>query len=135
MKKIKIINGPNLNLLGIREKKIYGKKNFKSIKKIIKKNKNLFFFQSNNEYKIIKEIHNSYKKINYFIINPAGLSYNSFSLLDSLISVKIPYVEVHISNIFKRKGRNNTIFSKNSLGLISGFGIKSYIYALNFLLN
>ncbi|XAO72529.1 MAG: type II 3-dehydroquinate dehydratase [Candidatus Vidania fulgoroideorum] len=132
--KVKIINGPNINFLGIRETDKYGKKNINYLRKIIYKKKKTYFFQSNNEYKIIKEIQKSYKNINYIIINPAGFTYNSFSILDSLLAVNIPFIEIHISNIFKReKERKKSIFSKYSSGFISGIGIYAYELALEYI--
>ncbi|AXN02528.1 3-dehydroquinate dehydratase II [Candidatus Vidania fulgoroideae] len=138
MKKILIINGPNINMLGIREPKKYGKNKLSYINNKIKekfeKKIKLFFFQSNSEEKIIKKIHKSYKKINYIIINPAGFSYNSYSILDAMLSVDIKYIEVHITNIFSRKDRDRSIFSRNAICIISGMGYMGYISALKFLI-
>ncbi|MGX7589500.1 type II 3-dehydroquinate dehydratase [Candidatus Vidania fulgoroideorum] len=135
--KIKIINGPNINLLGIREKKIYGKKSFKKIKLYIKKKikSNIYYYQSNSESKLIKEIQKSYKKIDFFILNLAAYSYYSISILDALLSVNIPFLEVHISNIFKReKFRKKSIFSKYSIGFLTGFGLYGYYMAIKYLI-
>ncbi|MGX7576516.1 type II 3-dehydroquinate dehydratase [Candidatus Vidania fulgoroideorum] len=132
--KIKIINGPNINLIGEREKKIYGsEKIIKTIKKIKKKFKKIYYFQSNSESKIINEIQKS-RKFDFFIINLGAYSYTSIAILDALLAVKVPYIEVHISNIFKReKIRRNSIISKNSLCFISGFGLYSYIISINYI--
>ncbi|MGX7582838.1 type II 3-dehydroquinate dehydratase [Candidatus Vidania fulgoroideorum] len=134
--KIKIINGPNINLIGTREKKIYGNKSINVIKKTINnKYKNVYYFQSNSESKIIKEIQKSKNNIDYFIINLGGFSYTSVAILDSLLAVKIPYIELHISNIFKReKFRKNSIISSNSTCFISGFGLYSYIISINYII-
>ncbi|WDI79173.1 type II 3-dehydroquinate dehydratase [Candidatus Vidania fulgoroideae] len=137
MKKILIINGPNLNMLGIREPKKYGKNKLSyinnKVNKRFEKKIKLFFFQSNSEEKIIKKIHKSYRKINYIIINPAGFSYNSYSILDAIISINIKYIEVHITNIFSRKYRKKSIFSRNAICVISGMGYMGYISAIEFL--
>ncbi|MGX7576939.1 type II 3-dehydroquinate dehydratase [Candidatus Vidania fulgoroideorum] len=128
--KIKILNGPNMNILGIREK-IYGNNIENDIKKSIFKIENLYYFQSNSEKEIINEIHSSINNIKYFVINLTAFSYYSISILDALLSSKIPFYEVHISNVFKReKLRSKSIFSKYSKGFISGFGINSYIYSV-----
>ncbi|MGX7577339.1 type II 3-dehydroquinate dehydratase [Candidatus Vidania fulgoroideorum] len=138
--KIKIINGPNINLLGYRQKKIYGTKSVKYIKKYIKKyitkkKLSVKIFNYNSESKIIKEIHKSANKTNYFIINLAAFSYYSVAILDALLAVKISYIEVHISNIFKReKFRAKSIFKTNSEGFISGMGIYGYVLALKYIL-
>ncbi|MGX7589063.1 type II 3-dehydroquinate dehydratase [Candidatus Vidania fulgoroideorum] len=139
MKKIIIINGPNINMLGIREKKKYGCKSLKYInKKLFQKFKDkvcLLFFQSNSEEKLINKIHSLYKKIDYIVINPAGLSYNSYSLLDSILSINVKYIEVHITNIFSRGVRKYSIFSKYAIGVIIGLNYKVYEYAIDFLNN
>ncbi|WP_458659074.1 type II 3-dehydroquinate dehydratase [Candidatus Vidania fulgoroideorum] len=135
---IKIINGPNINLIGKREPKKYGNKNIYFIKKIIKnkiykKNIKIIFKQYNSESKIIKEIQK--KKCDYFILNLAGLSYYSISILDALLGVKIPFIEVHISNIFKRESiRRKSIISKFSIGFISGMGVYCYYLAVKYII-
>ncbi|WP_343189331.1 type II 3-dehydroquinate dehydratase [Buchnera aphidicola] len=135
-KKILLLNGPNLNLLGFREPKLYGNINFKKLIKIIKKkakklNCKLYHFQSNSENKLINKIHISQKKIDYIIINPAAFTHTSIALRDALLAVKIPFIEVHISNIFSReKFRSKSWFSDISQGIISGFGIDGYLIAL-----
>ncbi|UOQ33142.1 3-dehydroquinate dehydratase II [Candidatus Vidania fulgoroideae] len=137
-KRIFIINGPNMNLLGERQKKIYGKKSLKDIKKIIKKEFSshfkISFFQSNCEGKIVNKIQNS--DFDYYIINMAGFSYNSVAILDAITSKERKIIEVHMSNIFKReKFRSKSIFSKYSIGVITGFGYMSYVLALKYLKN
>ncbi|MGX7586225.1 type II 3-dehydroquinate dehydratase [Candidatus Vidania fulgoroideorum] len=133
--KIKIINGSNINLIGEREKNIYGKYKIKdALLKIKKKYKNVEFFQSNSEGKIINEIQKSKNLFDFFIINLGGYSYTSISILDALLAVKIPYIEIHISNIYKReKFRKNSIISSNSMCFMSGFGLQSYSMAIEYL--
>ncbi|MGX7583130.1 type II 3-dehydroquinate dehydratase [Candidatus Vidania fulgoroideorum] len=135
--KIGVINGPNINILGERQRKIYGGKKLKEIERIIKnkyKKFNISFFQSNSESKIIKKIQKS--NYNFYIINMAGFSYNNIAILDALISKKRKIIEVHISNIFKReKIRRKSIFSKYSIGVITGFGYIGYILSLEYIKN
>lgn len=127
-----------MNLLGKRQTEIYGNKDNKFIKKkIIKKYGKLFnikIFQSNSESKIIENIHKN--SPDFYIINMAGLSYSSVSILDALIAKKAKFIEVHMSNIFKReKFRSKSIFSKYSSGVIVGFGHMVYILALEYIKN
>ena len=139
--KIYVLNGPNLNLLGDREPDIYGNISLKDIEKSLsnygkKNNSEIYFKQTNHEGELIEFVHEASKKANAIIINPAGYSHTSVALLDALLTVKIPIIEVHISNIFKREDfRHNSYVSKAAIGVISGLGIKGYLYALKFLLD
>ena len=139
--KIYVLNGPNLNLLGDREPDIYGNVSLKDIEKSLsnygkKNNSEIYFKQTNHEGELIEFVHEASKKANAIIINPAGYSHTSVALLDALLTVKIPIVEVHISNIFKREDfRHNSYVSKAAIGVISGLGIEGYLYALKFLLD
>ena len=139
--KIYVLNGPNLNLLGDREPDIYGNISLKDIEKSLsnygkKNNSEIYFKQTNHEGELIEFVHEASKKANAIIINPAGYSHTSVALLDALLTVKIPIIEVHISNIFKREDfRHNSYVSKAAIGVISGLGIEGYLYALKFLLD
>ena len=139
--KIYVLNGPNLNLLGDREPDIYGNVSLKDIEKSLsnygkENNIEIYFKQSNHEGELIELVHEASKKANAIIINPAGYSHTSIALLDALLTVKIPIIEVHISNIFKREDfRHNSYVSKAAVGVISGLGIEGYLYALKFLLD
>lgn len=141
MKKILVINGPNLNMLGIREKNIYGTLSLEDISQMILKKADelgceVSFFQSNCEGEIIDAIHNAYGNIDGIIINPGAYSHYSLAIMDALKSVNIDTVEVHISNVFKREEeRQNFVTAKASKALISGFGAYSYILALEGLIN
>lgn len=141
MKKILVINGPNLNMLGIREKNIYGTLTLDAINEmILEKAKELkcdvSFFQSNSEGAIIDAIHNAYGKIDGIIINPGAYSHYSGAIYDALKAVSIDTIEVHISNVFAREEhRQNLVTAKASRALISGFGAYSYILALEGLIN
>ncbi|MHB1345930.1 MAG: type II 3-dehydroquinate dehydratase, partial [Candidatus Humimicrobiaceae bacterium] len=136
-KKIIIINGPNLNLTGKREESIYGKKSFDDyFKEIllpysIELSLKLEYYQSNHEGEIIDKIHECIGSMDFIIINPGALTHYSYSIHDALLASKIPSIEVHMSNIFSReKWRTNSVISSAATGIISGFGLKSYLLAL-----
>ncbi len=137
--KIMIINGPNLNFLGIREKEIYGKKDYDSLVETVsaeaeKRNIETVFFQSNHEGDIIDKIQEAYTlKYDGIIINPGGFTHTSVALHDALASVgDMPKVEVHISNISGRESfRHKSLTAPACHGQISGFGFKGYVYALD----
>ena len=134
--KIIIINGPNLNLLGEREKEKYGKITLKEIEKecknFAKKNNIMIVFkQSNIEGKIIDYIQESRKKFDGLIINAAGYTHTSIAIRDALMILKIPIVELHITNIYNReKFRHKSLLSKAARSVICGFGTKGYVLAL-----
>jgi len=136
MPTILVIHGPNLNLLGTREPEVYGKETLKEINstlsKVAKKARlNIKFFQSNHEGEIVDAIQNASKKIDFIILNPAGLTHSSVCIRDALLSTKIPCIEVHLSNIFKREEfRKKSLISDIVIGTITGFGSKSYLLAL-----
>ena len=136
VRKIIIINGPNLNLLGSREEKIYGTKRFDDVYKELKKitesrSTELFYFQSSSEGKIVDKIHECIGNIDFIIINPGALSHYSYSIHDAILASKIPTVEVHISNIYKREQwRAKSVVSPAVLGVISGLGTCVYKLAL-----
>ena len=135
MNKILIINGPNLNKLGEREVKVYGKKNLKQIQKECLElskslNVSLDFFQSNSESEIIESIQKS-SKYSGLIINAGAFTHTSVAIHDSLKILKIPLVEVHISNPFKRESfRQISFISSVATGIISGFGTDVYKIAI-----
>ena len=136
-KKIIIINGPNLNLLGEREQSQYGKTTLKEIEddcnKYSKKiNSDIIFFQSNIEGEIVSKIQESRNKFDGLIINAAGFTHTSVSIRDSLSILKIPKIEVHISNIYKREEfRQKSLISDVVDGGIFGLGPQCYILAIN----
>ena len=133
---IYIINGPNLNLLGQREPKIYGSNTLKDIEDIcikIANNSNIKinFLQSNAEHEIINWIHSAREEASGIIINPAAYSHTSIAILDALTLFDKPIIEVHISNIHKREVfRHNSYVSQKSTAVIAGFGIDGYKIAL-----
>ena len=134
--KIIIINGPNLNLLGEREKDKYGNVTLKQIemecKKFAKKNNIIITFkQSNIEGKIIDYIQESRKKFDGLIINAAGYTHTSVAIRDALMILTIPIIELHITNIYNReKFRHKSLLSKAARSVICGFGTQGYILAL-----
>jgi len=133
--KIIIINGPNLNLLGEREKEKYGSITLKQIEKdcnnFAKKNTQITFKQSNIEGKIVDYIQDSRKKYHGLIINAAGYTHTSVAIRDALAILTIPIVELHITNIYNReKFRHKSLISKTARSIICGFGIKGYILAI-----
>ena len=141
MKKIiYILNGPNLNLLGEREPEIYGSESIDDIQKLMEqyaksKNTEIIFKQTNHEGELIEMIHDARKKSDGLIINPAGYTHTSVAIYDALLSLDIPIIEVHISNIYKReKFRHSSYVSMAANSVISGFGIDGYIFALESML-
>ncbi len=136
MKKIIIVNGPNLNLLGNREADIYGDTTLDDIKNnCIEKGKTLnlevYFFQSNNEGEIINYIQEVNEKYDGLIINPAAFTHSSIAILDALRSLNKPKIEIHLSNIYAREEyRKKSVTSEGVDGLICGFGGNSYILGI-----
>ena len=132
---ILLINGPNLNLLGTREPEIYGNKTLNDIEKDLtkvaqEKRVSLECFQSNHEGEIIDKIQDSVKSIQGILINAGAFTHTSISIRDALIGSKIPFVEIHISNIFNREEfRKESFLTDKAIGIISGFGITSYFLA------
>ena len=131
-----LINGPNLNLLGNREPKIYGSISLDSLEESLKAQAEkegirLDCFQSNSEGDIVDRIHQSLGNVNGILINAGAYTHTSIALRDALLSVEIPYVELHMSNIYSREDfRQNSFISDKAIGLVSGFGVMSYSLAL-----
>ena len=136
-KKILIVNGPNINLLGQREKNVYGELTYKDLKTELikyarKKNLDITFFQSNYEGEIIEIIQAARSKIDAIIINAAGYTHTSIAILDSLRSYTGLIYEVHISNIYNREYyRRKSYISLISNGVICGLGILGYEIAID----
>ena len=141
MKKIIILNGPNLNLLGEREKSQYGSFTLKDIEKNCeefaeKNDLNLSLFQSNIEGELIEKIQNSRNKQDGLIVNAGGYTHTSVAIHDSLKILKIPIIELHISNIYNREDfRHKSLISRVAKGVICGFGINGYTMALKAMKN
>jgi len=137
MPKILVIHGPNLNLLGTREPQHYGSTTLADIdKQLANSAKNagaeLTSVQSNAEHELIDHIQNAVKnKIDFIIINPAAFTHTSIALRDALAATNTPFIEVHLSNIYKREEfRHRSYFSDIALGVISGLGAQGYDLAL-----
>ena len=137
MIKIIILNGPNLNLLGEREKKQYGSLTLKDVEKKCndyanKNNIQLSFLQSNIEGEIVDLIQNSRNNQDGLIINAGGYTHTSVAIHDALKILKIPIIELHISNIYNREEfRHKSLISKVAKGVICGFGDEGYLMSLN----
>jgi len=132
---ILIINGPNLNLLGVREKTIYGDVSFeKQFNSLSEKypTDNLIYFQSNSEGDIVTEIQkNGFGEVDGIILNAAAYTHTSLAIADAISAITTPVIEVHISNIFKREQvRHNSFIAPVCAGSISGFGLDSYRLAI-----
>ncbi|MGI8893213.1 MAG: type II 3-dehydroquinate dehydratase [Bacteroidia bacterium] len=138
MKKVIIINGPNLNLIGKREPEIYGTLSFEEYFEQLKKDFSeikIEYFQSNIEGEIINQIQKTGFDYDYIILNAGGYTHTSVAIGDAVAAIKTPVVEVHISNIFAREEfRHQSFISKWSRGVICGFGLHSYRLALEFVL-
>ncbi|MAU31033.1 MAG: type II 3-dehydroquinate dehydratase [Flavobacteriaceae bacterium] len=134
MKKIIIINGPNLNLLGQRETDIYGNKSFEDFFNDLKikfSSVEIEYFQSNIEGEIIDKLQEVGFSFDGIILNAAAYTHTSVGIADAIAAIKTPVIEVHISNIHSREEfRHNSLISKNVKGVICGFGIQSYELAL-----
>ncbi len=140
MKKVLIIHGVNLNLLGMREKSVYGDKSLEEInylitKKAEKLSLSLEIYQSNYEGSIVEKIHEAKeKKIDYIIINPAAHTHYSIAIRDAIAGVAIPAIEVHLTNVYKREEfRHTSVTAPACIGQITGFGYQGYIMALDYI--
>lgn len=139
MRKILVIHGPNLNLLGTREPEIYGKMTLKEINANLNqyaksKKISLKIVQTNWEGKIIDLIQKAKGKFDGIIINPAAYTHYSIAIYDTILAVGIPTIEIHLSNIYKREEfRRKSVIAPACMGQICGFGLKSYIMAVDVL--
>ena len=137
MKKILILNGPNLNLLGKRENEIYGKLSLNNIKEECSKkcselSLDLHFFQSNNEGEMINYIQMVENDYHGLIINPAAYTHTSIAILDALRAISKPKIEIHLSNIYNREEyRKKSLTAEAVNGIICGFNSYSYILAID----
>lgn len=137
MAKITVLNGPNLNMLGIREPGLYGQKTLADINDALLNlaatlGHQLDFRQSNAEHVLIDSIHQAYMDgVDFIIINPAAFTHTSVALRDALLATKIPFIEVHLSNVHARESfRRHSYFSDIAQGVICGFGAHGYELAL-----
>lgn len=139
--KILVINGANLNMLGIREKELYGDKTYKSLVGMIKKTAKykgvkVKCYQSNHEGDIVTEIQKAYKKFDGIIINPGAFTHTSIAILDALKSVSVPTVEVHITDVDAREDFRKVSYVRNYAFLtVAGKGFDGYIEAMDAIIN
>ena len=141
-KSILVLHGPNLNLLGEREPQHYGKQTLEDIDQALKtlasaKSIKLETMQSNSEGDLVNKIQSLHKdKVDFLIINPAAYTHTSVAMRDALSAVKVPFIEVHLSNVYAREPfRHHSYFSDIAVAVISGLGADGYIAALNFAIN
>ncbi len=139
LKSVLVIHGPNLNLLGTREPAHYGSNTLADINNQLAEQATqagitLDTFQSNSESELIEKIHTLVEqKTDYLIINPAAFTHTSVALRDAISGVKVPFIEVHLSNVYAREQfRHHSYFSDIAVGVISGLGAQGYFLALQF---
>ncbi len=137
MATILVLHGPNLNLLGTREPEVYGSTTLREIDERLEElarndGHHLMSMQSNAEYELIERIHDARQEgINFILINPAGFTHTSVALRDALAAINIPFIEVHLSNVYSREQfRKHSYFSELAVGVISGLGAQGYELAL-----
>ncbi len=137
--KIQIINGPNLNLLGVREKSIYGDSSFEAYLEKLRGRYpavEIEYYQSNVEGEIINKIHEVGFSFDGIILNAGAYTHTSIAIADAIAAIKAPVIEVHISNVYKREEfRHNSMLAANCMGVIAGFGMNSYRLAVESLLS
>lgn len=141
MEKLLVIHGPNLNLLGKREKAVYGEKDLAFVNSELEKaardyNVSLDIFQSNHEGSIVDKIHLAQATFKGIIINPGAYTHTSIAIRDAIAGVNLPTVEVHLSNVYSREEfRHKSYIAPVCIGQISGFGVNSYLLALKALVD
>ena len=134
---ILLLNGPNLNLLGTREPEKYGHTTLRQIvddltRQADQLNVELSHLQTNAEFQLIDRIHEAKGNVDYIIINPAAFTHTSVALRDALLAVEIPFIEVHLSNIFRRESfRQHSLMSLAAKGVICGLGASGYLLAID----
>jgi 3-dehydroquinate dehydratase-2 len=134
--KIVIVNGPNLNLLGVREPEKYGVTRFEDYFEVLRQkfaSVEIEYYQSNVEGEIINKLHEVGFSVDGIVLNAGGYTHTSVAIADAVAAIETPVVEVHITNIYAREEeRRVSLLSKASVGVISGFGLDSYRLALEF---
>ena len=138
---ILLLNGPNLNLLGTREPETYGHLTLNDIVQSLSAdaqalNMKLTHFQSNAEHELINKIHAARGNVDYILINPAAFTHTSVALRDALLGVNIPFIEIHLSNVYSREPfRHHSYLSDIATGVICGLGAEGYRFALQAAVN
>jgi 3-dehydroquinate dehydratase II len=134
--RIAVLNGPNLNLLGQREPEVYGRTSLADIESMVRQAADplgvqIEWFQSNHEGALVDTVQTLKGRVDGALINAAALTHSSLALRDALLAVRVPFVELHLSNIFAREPeRRHSVIADLAVGMISGFGAQSYLLAL-----
>ena len=134
--RVAVLNGPNLNLLGSREPEIYGRTTLAEIEQVVRAEASRLgaeveWVQTNHEGELVDAVQGLRGRVDGAIVNAAALTHSSLSLRDAFLAVKVPFVEVHLSNIFAREPeRRHSVLADLAVGLIAGFGAQSYVLAL-----
>ena len=135
--RVAVLNGPNLNLLGTREPEIYGRTTLAEIEQAVRAEASRLgadveWVQTNHEGELVEAVQHLRGRVDGAIVNAAALTHSSLSLRDAFLAVKVPFVELHLSNIFAREPeRRHSVLADLAVGLISGFGAQSYVLALH----
>jgi 3-dehydroquinate dehydratase II len=138
--RIAVLNGPNLNLLGQREPEVYGRTTLPEIEALVRKaaqahGVELEWFQTNHEGALVDAVQGLRGRVDGALINAAALTHSSLALRDALLAVQVPFVELHLSNIFAREPeRRHSMIADLALGMVTGFGAQSYLLALEALM-
>jgi 3-dehydroquinate dehydratase-2 len=138
--RIAVLNGPNLNLLGQREPEVYGRTTLSEIEALVREaarahGVELEWFQTNHEGALVDAVQGLRGRVDGALINAAALTHSSLALRDALLAVRVPFVELHLSNIFAREPeRRHSMIADLALGMVTGFGAQSYVLALEALL-
>ena len=133
---IAVLNGPNLNLLGQREPEVYGRTTLPQIETMVRdaaraQGADLEWFQTNHEGALVDAVQGLRGRVDGALINAAALTHSSLALRDAVLAVKVPFVELHLSNIFAREPeRRHSVIADLAIGLVTGFGAQSYLLAL-----
>jgi 3-dehydroquinate dehydratase II len=138
--RIAVLNGPNLNLLGQREPEVYGRTTLPEIEALVREaarahGVELEWFQTNHEGALVEAVQGLRGRVDGALINAAALTHSSLALRDALLAVRVPFVELHLSNIFAREPeRRHSMIADLALGMVTGFGAQSYVLALEALM-
>ena len=133
---IAVLNGPNLNLLGQREPEVYGRTTLVEIEKMVRDaarthDADIEWFQTNHEGELVDAVQGLRGRVDGALINAAALTHSSLALRDAMLAVRVPFVELHLSNIFAREPeRRHSVIADLAIGLVTGFGAQSYLLAL-----
>jgi 3-dehydroquinate dehydratase-2 len=138
---IAVLNGPNLNLLGQREPEVYGRTTLPEIEAMVRdaarsQGADLEWFQTNHEGALVEAVQGLRGRVDGALINAAALTHSSLALRDAVLAVRVPFVELHLSNIFAREPeRRHSVIADLAIGLVTGFGVQSYLLALQALVS